>query len=116
MRKYPIALDAAPQDGRWLDDPAVVKTVLQFIMSKMPPDQLAELDDHLTKGTTPQATDHRLPEGKLKNELLLYTPKNRRGMIDSFRAARGGDPLVMDAAERKRIDEMLFPNSGRLKV
>ena len=113
MRKYPIALDAAPQDGRWLDDPAAVKTVLTFLLSKLPPDQLAELDEHLTKGTTPQATDRRLPEGDLKRDLLLYTPKNRRSVVDSVRSARGGDPLAMDAAERKRISDMLFPGTDK---
>ncbi|RYC28862.1 hypothetical protein D3273_27020 [Lichenibacterium minor] len=111
---YPLALDAAPQDGRWLDDPAAVKTVLQFLLSKLPPDQLAEIDEHVTEGTTPQATDHRLPESDLKRDLLKYTPRNRRSMVNSVVGSRS-NPLAMDAAERARIHDMLFPNAGRLK-
>ena len=89
-------------------------TVLQFLLSKLPPDQLAELDEHLTEGTTPQATDHRLPEGNLKRDLLKYTPRNRRSMVDSLTGGRR-TPFAMDAAERARIHDMLFPNAGRLK-
>ena len=111
---YRMALDTAPQDGRWLDDPDAVKAVLTFLLSKLPPDQLAELDEHLTEGTTPQATDHRLPEGRLKDDLLLYTPKNRRSMVNSVVGSRP-NPLGMDAAERQRIGDMLFPNADRLK-
>ncbi len=108
-------LDAAPQDGRWLDDPGAVKKVLIFLLSKLSPADLAELDDHLTEGTTPAAQDHRLPDGELKRDLLKYTPRNRRSAVDSLTGGRR-DPLGMDAAERKRIDEMLFPNANRLKI
>ena len=119
MRKYPLALDAAPQDGRWLDDPAAMKTALMFLLSKLPPDQLAELDDHLTKGTTPQATDSRIPAGKLRDELLLYTPRNRRAMVDTLASAPGA-PLTMDQIRRqdpmhgRSLDER-FPNLNRLR-
>ena len=41
---YPTALDAAPQDGRWLDDPKVQAKVLTFLLSKLSPADLAELD------------------------------------------------------------------------
>ena len=110
---YRIALDAAPQDGRWLNDPDAVKTVLQFLLSRLPPDQLAELDEHLTEGTTPQATDHRLPEGEFKRKLLDYSPRNRRSMVG---AMPGCAPVpVMTNAERDAIHAKLFPNAGRLK-
>lgn len=41
---YPTALDAAPQDGRWLDDPKVQAKVLTFLLSKLSPADLAELE------------------------------------------------------------------------
>ena len=111
---YPMALDAAPQDGRWLDDPKVQAKVITFLLSKLSPADLAELDDHLVDGTEPQATDHRIPEGDLKHDFLRYTPRNRRGMVKTFVGTRAGS-LTMDAAERDAIHAKLFPNADRLK-
>ncbi len=116
---YPMALDAAPQDGRWLDDPGAVKKALMFLLSKLSPADLAELDGHLTEGTEPQATDHRLPEGNLKRDFLKYTPKNRRALVDTLASAPGA-PLTMDAIRRadpmygKTLEER-FPNLSRLR-
>ncbi len=120
---YPMALDAAPQDGRWLDDPKAQAKVLAYLVSKLSPADLAELDGHLTEGTEPQATDHRLPEGNLKRDFLKYTPRNRRAMVDSL----SGLPRP-GAAPRMTMDEMMrsdpdaakslherFPNMNRLK-
>ena len=115
MRKYPLALDAAPQDGRWLDNADNVKTLLQFLMSKLSPSDLKELDDHLTEGTTPQARDHRIPAGKLRDELFLYTPKHRQAMLGAFDNARGVPSVTMTPAERDAVHAKLFPNQDRLK-
>lgn len=116
---YPLAFDAAPQDGRWLDDPKAQAKVLQYLVSKLSPADLAELDGHLTDGTEPQATDHRIPEGDLKRDFLRYTPRNRRALVDSLASAPGA-PLTMDAIRRadpmhgKSLDER-FPNLNRLR-
>lgn len=118
---YPMALDAAPQDGRWMEDPATVAKVVKFLVSKLPPDQLAELDGHLTDNTEPQATDHRLPEGNIKENWLDYTPRNRRAMADSLLSApRRGAPLTVDQMRRadpeaaKSFDDRFGPNATRL--
>lgn len=116
---YPMALDAAPQDGRWLDDPKAQAKVLQFLLSKLSPADLAELDGHLTDGTEPQAADNRLPDGDLKRDFLKYTPRNRRVMMNAL-GGRPGAPMTMDEMRRqdpnhgKSLDER-FPNLNRLR-
>ncbi|RYC29317.1 hypothetical protein D3273_24720 [Lichenibacterium minor] len=115
---YPMALDAAPQDGRWLDDPKVQAKVLTFLLSKLSPADLAELDSHLVEGTEPQASDHRIPEGNLKRDFLHYTPRHRRAMAASLSGAGGhlttDEVMRLDPDHGKSFEERFGPNATRL--
>lgn len=59
--------------------------------------------------------DGRLPESNLKRDLLLYTPRQRRSIIDGLHDVRSsGRALGMDEVRLKSYEEM-FPNANRLK-
>lgn len=118
-KTYAHALDSAPQDGRWLDDPVTMKKVVRFLLSKLSPADMAELDDHLSDGTEPVAQDSRIPAGRLRDTLLDYTPRARRALRKSLAGAPGAVP-TMDEIRRadpmygKSLEER-FPGINRLK-
>ena len=100
-------------EGEMRFTPEVTAQVLKFLMSKLSPGDLEELDAQLMGSSSPMATDAALPSDDERRKFLKFGPTIRQSLRDARRQALGMDAKP-DAFKGKSFAEM-FPNAGRLK-
>ena len=91
-----------------------MRKVIVFLMSKLPDDVLAELDDQLLGEAQPMAGDSRLDDDG-RRQYLRHGPAYRRAMRRAM-PLTPAQQMARDMAQGSRpgLDEM-FPNINRLK-
>lgn len=92
-----------------------MRKVIAFLMSKLPDDVLAELDDQLLGEAQPMAGDSRLTSDHDRRQYLRGGPAYRRAMRRAL-PLTPAQQMARDMAQGPRpgLDEM-FPNHNRLK-
>ena len=97
-------------DGKWLEKPENIVAILRFLVSKLSPDDLEQLDDQLTGAPEPTATDRRLANDSLRRDFLRYGPTDRK----AIRNALTPKALAQDEIHAGMSFEEMFPNMKRL--
>ena len=89
--------------------PADTEKVLKFLMSKLSPDDLQELDDQLVGKTEAMASDSRFGDEDGRKRFLNLGPVAR----NAARSTHRKPALALDADAGKSFEER-FPDAGRL--
>lgn len=89
--------------------PSDVEKTLRFYMSKLPPDQLEELDAVLDGGAEPMASDARIGSEQDRRDWITAGHRARN-------AARSGhrNRMAQDSVAKEEFLKR-FPNAARLK-
>ena len=96
-------------DGKWLEKPENAVAILRFLVSKLSPDDLEELDDQLTGAPAPAATDRRLATDGLRRDFLRYGPTDRKAIRNALKPKA----LAQDQIDARMSFDERFPNAKR---
>ena len=99
-------------DGEMRFTPDVTTQVLKFLMSKLSPGDLEELDAQLMGSGSPMAVDAALGSDDNRRKFMDWGPKVRQSLRDARRKNLGLDE---DPFKGKTFAEM-FPDANRLKI
>ena len=97
-------------DGTWIEKPENAVAILRFLVSKLSPDDLEQLDDQLTGAPEPTVTDRRLATDDLRRDFLRYGPTDRKAIRNALKPKA----LAQDGINAGKSFDEMFPNMKRL--